>query len=124
MVSSSSPAGTQAMPLIDLSRITRETLALLARTGPGAAAPRSPDLSAAVPMDGAPAERNAQGHDIGDLKLGIPLAAVPEHFFDQDKWNEVVSSLGSREKAEVERPERVTSARPVLHRAVEADDEI
>jgi hypothetical protein len=87
------------MPLIDLSRITRETLALLARTGPGAAARRSPDLSAAVPRDGAPAERNAQGHDIGDLKLGIPLAAVPEHFFDQDKWNEVVSSLGSREKA-------------------------
>jgi hypothetical protein len=98
------------MPLIDLSRITRETLALLARTGPGAAAPRSPDLSAAVPMDGAPAERNAQGHDIGDLKLGIPLVAVPEHFFDQDKWNEVVSSLGSREKAlhRISHPDHVT----------------
>jgi hypothetical protein len=98
------------MPLIDLSRITRETLALLARTGPGAAAPPSPDLSAAVPMDGAPAERNVQGHDIGDPNHGIPLAAVPEHFFDQDKWNEVVSGLGSREKAlhRISHPDHVT----------------
>ena len=50
-------------------------------------------------MGGAPAEINAQGHDIGDPNHGIPLAAVPEHFFDQDKWNDVVSSLGSREEA-------------------------
>jgi len=92
---------TQAMPLIDLSAITRETWALLARTGPGAAAPPSPGLNAAVPMDGAvaPADRYAQGHDIGDPNHGIALAAVPEHLFDQDKWNELVSSLGSREKA-------------------------
>ena len=83
------------MPLIDLSRITRETLALLARTGPGAAAPRSPDLSAVVPMDGAPAERNAQGHDIGDLKLGIPLAAVPEHFFDQTSGTRLFLALAA-----------------------------
>jgi hypothetical protein len=98
------------MPLIDLGGITRETLALLARIGPGAVAPPSPDLSAALPMDGAPADRNAQGHDIGDLKLGIPLAAVPEHFFDQDKWNEVVSSLGSREEAlrRISHPDHVT----------------
>jgi hypothetical protein len=110
MVRSSSPERTQAMPLIDLSRITRETLALLARTGPSAAAPPSPDLSAAVPMGGAPAEINAQGHDIGDPNHGIPLAAVPEHFFDQDKWNEVVSSLGSREKAlhRISHPDHVT----------------
>jgi hypothetical protein len=86
------------MPLIDLSRITRETLALLARAGLGAAAPPSPDLNAAIPLDGAPADRNARGYDIGDPIHGIPLPAAPEHFF-QDKWNEVVSSLGCREKA-------------------------
>jgi len=98
------------MPLIDLSGITRETLALLARIRQGAAEPPTPNLSAAVPMDGTPADRNAQGHYTVDLKLGIPLAAVPEHFFGQDKWNEVVFILGSREKAlhRISHPDHVT----------------
>ena len=41
---------------------------------------------------------------------GIALAAVPEHFFDQDKWNELVSSLGGREKAlhRISHPDHVT----------------
>src|SRR5689334_3542309 len=47
----SMPKRTETMPLIDIGRITRETLALLARTGPGAAAAPSPELSAAVLMD-------------------------------------------------------------------------
>jgi hypothetical protein len=109
MVGSRSPERTQTMPLIDFGRITRETVALLARTGRSAAAAPSPDLGAAVLMDGAPADRNAQGHYIGNPDHGIPLA-VPEHFFDQDKWNEVVSSLGSREKAlhRISHPDHVT----------------
>jgi hypothetical protein len=101
MVVSRSPEQTQGMPLIALNGITRETLALLAWTRPGAAAPPSPDLNEAVPMDGgvAPADSNTQGHDHGDPNHGIAPEVVPEDLFDQDEWNEVVSSLGSRQKA-------------------------
>jgi hypothetical protein len=34
-----------------------------------------------------------------DHLTGIALPAVPEFFFDQDKWKELISRLGGREKA-------------------------
>jgi hypothetical protein len=34
-----------------------------------------------------------------DPSAGLALEEVPEHFFDQDKWNDFVSICGGREKA-------------------------
>ena len=35
----------------------------------------------------------------GDPTSGITLEAAPEHFFDQERWDEFASCCGSREKA-------------------------
>jgi hypothetical protein len=89
------------MPLIDPGRITRETLDHLARVGRATVVFSSSGSKVEVIVDttSVPTEGHEQGCESGDPKTGIALPAVPDYFFDLDKWKELVSRLGSRQKA-------------------------
>jgi hypothetical protein len=92
--------------LIDVGGITRQTLEQLARVG--RAEPLLPSYrpTSEVISDRAGAKPRGKGETsgrerppTGNPSAGLALAEVPEHFFDQDKWNDFVSSCGGREKA-------------------------
>jgi hypothetical protein len=90
------------MPVIDFREITRETLDQLARVGRAAVVPSTCGSKAAEVLIDAAAVLNdgdEQTHEKNDPKHGIALPAVPEQFFDQDKWKELISRRGGREKA-------------------------
>jgi hypothetical protein len=90
------------MLVIDFSEITRETLDQLARVDRPAVAPSTCGSKAAEVLIDAAAVLNdghEQTHENSDPKHGIALPAVPERFFDQDKWKELISRHGGREKA-------------------------
>jgi hypothetical protein len=73
----------------------------LARVGRATVVPPSCGSKAEVFINATagPINGREQARDSSDPKHGIALAAVPEHFFDLNKWNELVSSLGSPENA-------------------------
>ena len=92
--------------LIDIGGITRETLEQLARVG--RAEPLLPSFrpTSEVMSDRAGPRPHGKRETSGrkcppprDPNAGLALAEVPEHFFDQDKWIDFVSSCGGREKA-------------------------
>jgi hypothetical protein len=87
--------------LIDLRGITRETMDQLARVGRATVVPPSCGSKAEVFINATaePINGREQACESSDPKHGIALAAVPEHFFDLNKWNELVSSLGGPENA-------------------------
>lgn len=89
------------IPSIDPGRITRETLDHLARLGRTTVVCGSSGSQVEVIEDttAAPTERYEQRSETVDPKTGIALPAVPEYFFDQDKWKELISRLGDRERA-------------------------
>jgi len=90
------------MPVIDFSEITRETLDQFDRIGRAAVVPSTCGSKAAEVLSDAAAVLNdghEQTHENGDPKPGIALPAVPEQFFDQDKWKELISRHGGRDKA-------------------------
>ena len=80
-------------PLIDFGGITRETLEQLARVG--RAEPLLPSFWPTSEVTSARRKRPPPR----DPSAGLALEEVPEHFFDQDKWNDFVSSCVGREKA-------------------------
>jgi hypothetical protein len=93
-------------PLIDLSRITGDTLDQLTRAGRVEPLPPGPRSTGEVIPDPAATPGNEQEKGCGrhlpqgsDPSPGIVLEAAPEHFFDQERWNEFVSCCGSREEA-------------------------
>jgi hypothetical protein len=102
-------AGVNALdiPLIDLSRITRETFEQLARVGrtipqlpnQGSTGAFMPDPVAATPVDEQEKSGRRQLPLGNDSNVGVALAEAPEHFFAQDQWDEFVSCCGDRKEA-------------------------
>jgi hypothetical protein len=90
-------------PLIDIGAITRETLEQLARVGRAEPLLRSYRPTSEVTSDPAgPSTQETSRRKRPpprDPNAGLALEEVPEHFFDQDKWNDFVSNCGGREKA-------------------------
>jgi hypothetical protein len=87
--------------LLDLGRITRETLDQLTTAGQrvGRQFRASEQVAPQPPnhLDSEDRELPAQPAD--DPSLGIPLQQVPERFFDPVEWDELVSGCGGRDAA-------------------------
>jgi hypothetical protein len=86
--------------LLDLRRVTRETLDQLAT-----ASDQVPEGFGSTPSEPRPhadTEMNRQQpspHLAREASTGVALQEAPERFFDPDDWNDFISGCGSREAA-------------------------
>jgi hypothetical protein len=89
-----------AKHLLDLGRITRETLDQLA-TRNDSVGERLGSTSS-EPRPHTDKEMKCQEHSphlARDTSAGVALQQAPERFFDPDDWNDFVSGSGSRQAA-------------------------
>jgi hypothetical protein len=87
--------------LLDLGRITRETLDQLATVGQriGRQFPASEKVAPQPPSHLDREDRKLPAQLADDPSLGIPLQQAPERFLDPVEWNELVSGCGGRDAA-------------------------
>lgn len=87
--------------LLNLGRITRETLDQLATAGQpiGRQSPASGQVAPQPPSHLDPEDRELPAQPADDPSLGIPLQRAPERFFDPAEWDELVSGCGGRDAA-------------------------